>query len=237
MNKVLAKRLRDARKERGFSQRSLADRIGVGQSSISMIEQGKVEQPDHIIELARALGKKPEWLLGIETQAVAAPPRAIVTTEGNHGIAEGEIPQVDAYLGAGLAAEADQHVVEITAGHLVVGAPVIDTWKLPPAVLRKLVRRDASDLMFVESLGDSMSPTLSDGDIALIDRSHRIPSPPGIYALWDGFGQVIKRLEVVPNTDPVTVKIISDNEHHSAYERTLDEVSIIGRYVGRFTTN
>jgi hypothetical protein len=33
----------------------------------------------------------------------------------------------------------------------------------------------------------------------------------------------------------VTVKIISDNPRHSERELTLDEINIVGRYIGRFT--
>jgi phage repressor protein C with HTH and peptisase S24 domain len=46
--------------------------------------------------------------------------------------------------------------------------------------------------------GDSMMPTLHDGDIVLVDLARRAPIPPGIFVLHDGMGLVAKRLEHIP---------------------------------------
>jgi hypothetical protein len=54
-------------------------------------------------------------------------------------------------------------------------------------------------------------------------------SPPGIFVLDDGMGLVAKRLEHIPNSDPPAVRVISDNPLYPAYERTADEIRIIGR--------
>jgi hypothetical protein len=35
----------------------------------------------------------------------------------------------------------------------------------------------------------------------------------------------------------ITVRISSDNPRHITRELTLDEIQIIGRYIGRFTTD
>jgi phage repressor protein C with HTH and peptisase S24 domain len=77
--------------------------------------------------------------------------------------------------------------------------------------------------------GDSMMPTLHDGDIVLVDLGRRAPTPPGIFVLHDGMGLVAKRLEHIPNSDPPRVRIISDNPLYKPYEGSGDEVNIIGR--------
>ena len=59
--------------------------------------------------------------------------------------------------------------------------------------------------------------------------ARRSPTPPGIFILYDGMGLVAKRLEHVPNNDPPKVRVISDNTFYSPYERTADEIHIIGR--------
>ena len=74
-----------------------------------------------------------------------------------------------------------------------------------------------------------MTPTLLDGDTVLVDMNQKSPLPPGIFVLHDGMGLVVKRLEHIPNSDPPAVRVISDNSLYSAYERTADEVNIIGR--------
>lgn len=115
---------------------------------------------------------------------------------------------------------------------------VRDFWRLPPWVLSRF-NAQAGHIKAFPSQGDSMEPTIDDGDVVFVDTRHRVPSPPGVYALADEFGGVvIKRLEVVsrPREDPVVVRIISDNPRHGPKDLTLDEINILGRYVGRFTT-
>lgn len=103
-------------------------------------------------------------------------------------------------------------------------------WDLPSPYLTEL-RVSATNARIIEVQGDSMEPTLRPGDRVMINIADKRPSPPGVFALWDGFGIVVKRLEPIPNSDPATLRLISDNEKHSTYERTLDEVCIVGRVV------
>ena len=63
----------------------------------------------------------------------------------------------------------------------------------------------------------------------LVDMTRRAPNPPGIFVLDDGMGLVAKRLEHIPNSDPPAVRVISDNKHYPEYERTADEIHIVGR--------
>ena len=40
---------------------------------------------------------------------------------------------------------------------------------------------------------------------------------------------MIKQIEAIPNNAPVTLRIFSENTAHSAYDRSIEEVHIIGR--------
>ena len=44
--------------------------------------------------------------------------------------------------------------------------------------------------------------------------------PPGIFVLFDGLGLVAKWLEHVANSDPPTVRTISDNPVYAPHERS-----------------
>lgn len=148
------------------------------------------------------------------------------------------IPEIS--LTAGLGGGGLATVVSTTNKHGVTFAKeaIRDHWRLPEWILARLNAKATAIAAFPVQ-GDSMEPTLRDGDVVFINLHHRAPSPDGIYALADEFGGVVvKRLEVTsrPGDDPVQVDIISDNPRHSRRNRTLDEVHIIGRYVGRFTT-
>ncbi|RAI29422.1 hypothetical protein CH340_22835 [Rhodoplanes serenus] len=130
----------------------------------------------------------------------------------------------------------DAPTIQIPVGdHGISAVPVVDTWKIPKNVLQRRLRGAVSSLHIVECEGDSMDPRIRDGDFVFIDTSRRVPSPPGIFALNDGYGQTLKRIEIIPNTDPPRVKVIPENKSHTSYEMLLEEVRIIGRYVCRLT--
>jgi phage repressor protein C with HTH and peptisase S24 domain len=77
--------------------------------------------------------------------------------------------------------------------------------------------------------GDSMNPTLAHNDMVLIDTSKKHPTPPSIFVLFDGFGLVAKRCEYIETTGKI--RLSSDNPTYSSYERSADEVVIVGRVV------
>lgn len=95
--------------------------------------------------------------------------------------------------------------------------------------IRQSLKASPSQLRIMHVEGDSMAPTLLDGDTVLVDMTRRSPIPPGIFVLDDGLGLVAKRLEHIPNSEPPAVRVISDNKHYSPYERTADEIHIVGR--------
>jgi phage repressor protein C with HTH and peptisase S24 domain len=161
-------------------------------------------------------------------------PEAAVNADGHHGIARGEIPQVEATIGLGSRSDAEYFEIPSVGGS-VAAVRVIDTWKVPEGVLRRRFRGAMSALHIVECEGDSMEPKIHNGDFVFIDTSRRLPSPPGIFAINDGMSQTLKRVELIPNSQPPRVMIISENDRHPTFERGLDEVNIVGRYLCRLT--
>jgi len=114
-------------------------------------------------------------------------------------------------------------------------AGVRDIWRLPVPYLHAELRVRESEAEFVVVDGDSMVPTLLPGDRVLIDRSHTAPSPDGLYAIFDGVGISIKRLEIIKGSSPVRLRIISDNAHHRTDEILLPDLHVVGRAVCRVT--
>ena len=101
----------------------------------------------------------------------------------------------------------------------------------PPDLLRRITAAPTASLKLLSVSGDSMSPSLEDGDLVMIDMSRQTPSPPGIFILDDGVGLVAKRVDAIPNTSPPLLRLSSDNPSYSNYQRRIDEVHIIGRVV------
>lgn len=106
-------------------------------------------------------------------------------------------------------------------------------WRLPTEFLTEL-KVQSADVYIIEAVGDSMDPTICSGDKLIIDTSPKgkKPSPAGIFAIWDGIGINVKRIEIIPNTEPQQIKISSDNPKHTSYERKASECCIIGRIAG-----
>lgn len=118
------------------------------------------------------------------------------------------------------------------AGAIVEDNPIVARWTLSRGSLRSIGNAPASSLKVIQVIGDSMTPTFFPGQKVLVDVSHRTPSHPGIYIVWDGMGLLVKRVEHIPNSKPTRVRIFSDNRAYSAWEADLKDANIQGRVVG-----
>jgi phage repressor protein C with HTH and peptisase S24 domain len=133
----------------------------------------------------------------------------------------------------------DELDVRAAAGFGLEHAPdgaeeVVAEWQLPTNVIRGQTTAPTSALKIITVYGDSQVPDFNPGERVLVDTSDRVPSPPGVFAIWDGVGLVIKRIEVIPYSEPPRVRLISRNKEYEAYERHLSEVHINGRVIGKW---
>jgi phage repressor protein C with HTH and peptisase S24 domain len=139
---------------------------------------------------------------------------------------------IDPETEPGVVAIPEVRVVAAAGGGSVAEyEPLGDNWFFPVAWLRHELRAKAADLKIISIDGDSMEPVLESGDKVLIDTSRVAPTPPGIFVLHDGLGLVAKQVEFIPNTDPAGLVIKSANPRYQDYERTVDEVNIVGRVI------
>ncbi len=60
---TISQRIKQKREEMNISQDQLAKLAGMKQQSLQAIEAGVTKRPRYLVELARALNCKPEWLL------------------------------------------------------------------------------------------------------------------------------------------------------------------------------
>lgn len=97
--------------------------------------------------------------------------------------------------------------------------------------LRHLTSAAAEDLSMISVQGDSMSPTLNDGDDILLDTSVcGKPLRDGIYVLRVDDSLLVKRLAVHPLGRTVTVQ--SDNPAYPDWpDCALDTIHCIGRVI------
>lgn len=112
------------------------------------------------------------------------------------------------------------------------GPVEVETHRFPRAWLEKITTSPASALVIARGRGDSMQPTILDGDMVMIDRSQRsIREQDAIWALTVGEIAMIKRIRV----RGARVVIQSDNDRVSDDDVHHEEVNVVGRviFIGR----
>lgn len=212
---TLADRLQARAQQLGLSPAQVAEMAGVNRSFVYDILRGRSTRPglDRLAEVARVLKVELDWLIHGTGDVEGASPFIENPDDSFVAIAHAGVRPS---MGGG-AVVLEENVTPGRAYHFR------RSW------IKHGLKASPSQLRIMTVEGDSMEPTLLEGDTVLVDMTKRAPSPPGIFVLDDGMGLVAKRLQHVPNSDPPAVRVISDNKHYPEYERTADEVHIVGR--------
>ncbi len=108
----------------------------------------------------------------------------------------------------------------------------------------KRIGVSAPSAVLARAAGESMAPTIHDGDMLLIDRSKREPPsqlrgpkdmrPASIYAILDDGAARVKRIELAPAG---TLVLLSDNPAFAPEFRPIPSVTIIGKVMWWGHTN
>ena len=199
----LARRVRQRRAELGMSQEELAARMGYrSKSSITKLEKGVNDLPQSKLEeLAAALDTTPGWLLGLAPSRSACPP-------GFEPLPEmARVPLVGS-IACGTPITAEQNIEQY------IGVPA--AWHADFALTCH---------------GDSMAPTICDGDIVCI-RSQPEVEQGEIAAVRIGEEATLKHF----HRQGDTVMLLADNAAvcpPMVYTGPqLNEIRIEGRAVG-----
>jgi phage repressor protein C with HTH and peptisase S24 domain len=222
---AVSRRLKEIRRRVGLSIREVAEALGMEHGSSYQHYEDRYRKPLLPLDLTQKL-------VPIFAKAGADPAElyalAGVDASGSHllGVKPAEddpriirVGELDIRAGAALTGETET---------------VIDTWQIPAAIIRAYSSAPASDLRIIAVMGDSMEPTLQPGQRILVDTGDTKPSPPGIFVVWDGQGLVVRRVALLPHSDPARVKITCDNPKYDPSERTIDEAHIRGRVIGQW---
>jgi phage repressor protein C with HTH and peptisase S24 domain len=97
--------------------------------------------------------------------------------------------------------------------------------------VRSKLRRNPKYLAVLEAFGDSMTPTISDGDIMLVDTSEMTVRGPAIYVVLAGNQAIVKRVELKMDGSLV---VKSDNPAYEPYTYKADqteELRVLGKVV------
>ena len=97
--------------------------------------------------------------------------------------------------------------------------------------LARLTRAKSASLSIIHVLGDSMEPTLSDGDEVLVDASDQGSRlRDGIYVLRADDALVVKRVTLEPGGRKITIS--SDNSAYPSWDDVdRSEIQVVGRVI------
>jgi phage repressor protein C with HTH and peptisase S24 domain len=230
-----ASRLRQRRDEIGINQEGLAQLIGRSRSSVQNYETGRIPSGSALIDLCRVLGVSADWLLfGGQTREVSIPDDSASSGESDARNGGDEKPQL--VIPAAVEPETDYYaMVPLAEAHLSAGGgafvPSENAVKLL-AFRKDWLNNYATGLKNVVLMlvhGNSMSPTLENGDLVMIDHGRRIIHDGGLYAIRIDRTIAVKRLELLVTGH---VRIISDNrEEYGLSEVPVQDLVVLGRII------
>ncbi|HZV57724.1 MAG TPA: S24 family peptidase [Sphingobium sp.] len=199
-----------------MSQAELARRVGLKQPTIFKLLSGDSRGSAYLHVIARELGTTPAYLLcetDDPTEGAIPPPSPAVLKEQLDLV---EVREIDLKFGMG-ATDLD--------------VPVTTAMRhFSRAWVRQYTRASPEHLYFAQGIGDSMSPTILDSDLLLIDTSERsLRVSDKIWAVAFGNSGMVKRLRPMPDG---SVKILSDNPTVPPDVAHDGEMHVLGRVVG-----
>lgn len=113
-------------------------------------------------------------------------------------------------------------------GTYVEHEPVVERLAFPPNYLSTITSTNPQHLAIISVKGNSMLPTLKDGDVVMLDTSKRHLGYDGMFVLQIEGVLHVKRIG--RTGQPGHVVIRSDNEVESPpYEVRIEDVSVVGR--------
>lgn len=205
----MAARVRVRASEKGLRQSEVADAAGIGRSAMTKYWKGDRAYP---VEALPKIAAK----LAISLDALLADRDGPAALQLADDLVE--VQEID--LAYGLGGTFSDVPVEV------------EVHRFPKVWLERITSSPPSLLTIARGRGDSMQPTLQDGDMVMIDRSQRtVREQDAIWALTVGDIAMIKRVRIRNGV----VTLLSDNDRVPPDEATPDEVNVVGRviFIGR----
>lgn len=241
---TIGERLKAIRGE--MSQEEFAKDLKVHKNTLANYEAGKrVPDANFLVDVLETYPEiDPAWLLTGEgaklREETISDLRAVTPPRGSGG---GTLPSADAIkkgvaisndaMGSDKYIKVARYDVAASAGggSMVANEQVVDYIQFKPEWIKSALGVSAKNLALISVKGDSMEPTLSNGDIIMVDTTDRQFEANAIYVLQNWGSLLVKRIQRKMDG---TVVIKSDNK---AYEPEIvrgdliEQLHVVGRVV------
>ncbi|MFP6740511.1 MAG: S24 family peptidase [Alphaproteobacteria bacterium] len=215
MASELAREIRRRMEAGGFNQKSLARAAGLNETAVRDILIGKSQHPRH--DTVQKIAGSLECSVIDLIEPGTTPSATMARYEEDLDF----VPtyEVSAAAGDGIIIDNEYETGRLAFRH---------DW------LRSITTASTDELAVITVHGDSMYPTLADGDTILVDLSQRGAARDGVYIVRFGDFVLVKRLLIDPVRREVTISC--DNENYPRLAPVApDDVDVAGRviWVGR----
>lgn len=221
-------------REGGMTQGQLAGAIGVDETRIKSLVNGRVKKlhPDEVIALVKILRVRMAFLDSGEGDVFEPERRAPEVP-----VAPADIPE--SYTRPPKATRLDleafvtvpRYDVSACAGHgaVIHSEQIVDYLAFRADWVHNALGVSSKDLALISVKGDSMEPTLSNGDLILLDMHQGKIEDNAIYALQHNATLVVKRVQRKLDG---SVVVKSDNPLYEAEALGADAAALL-KVVGR----
>lgn len=199
-----------------LTQPDLAKRIGMSAKTFWTIKEGAGNPQLENLEKVAAYFRRPAWQLLVKDghklpRDFDPMKQPVLAVEARHV----RIAVLDAKPSAGPGGAPGDHPMVL--GHI----DVAEAWA------RKRLGTNLDAMRALAVAGDSMSPTINEGDLVFVDTNCRHFEADGIYVIVFNEALLIKRLSADFATRRIHVR--SDNERHGPQLAAEHELTICGR--------
>lgn len=106
-------------------------------------------------------------------------------------------------------------------------------WSIPTDISKQYKDGSPGQIQLLQVHENVMEPDFKRGENVLLDLSDVMPSPPGVFAVSDGFGLMIRHCELLPDSEHSAVKISAKSKGFQTQTLALDDFKIIGRVIAK----
>lgn len=223
-NSSIGNRIREIREQKGWARPVMAEKLGVSLSALQNWEISQTEpQASMIITIAKTLGVSPNYLLTGETD--------ITANEKPNNVSHQTFNSLPNDSDENFVEIEDCRDVRISAGNGGLNDEYLEfsTTKVEKRWLDSRYLKAKHCAMYLVS-GDSMYPTLKDGEEIIVDRSKTDLKDGKIFVLNNEGAMYVKKVQVTP----YGIILISQNPEYSPIKldaSEMDNLIVIGQVV------
>jgi transcriptional regulator with XRE-family HTH domain len=203
--------IKEKREEQRISQNELGKRVGLSQQQINRIENDGNIPLKHIPAFARVLNIPLTDLLPDSFKLIKfspAPSSDCITVD---------VLDARACCGDGVENFKEN---------------VIGLWQMPKTEFQTITFANPEAVKMLRVFGDSMEPTLKDGDWVLVDTSRNAVDSDGMFLIRMTSGLAVKRIQ---NTIGSDIVIKSDNSKYDNITASASDVYVVGKVIYTLT--